>query len=71
MDEKLKIHVNEEITLEMRRPDDFFSFYLLKKHNKLTLAGKVTKKSSALISLKMAERTKAKSAKRSFASKTV
>jgi len=35
----------------------------------LTLAGKVTNLLSASVSLKMAERSEAKSAKRSFASK--
>ena len=40
-----------------------------KKSKKLTSAGKVTNKLSNLISLKVAERSETKSAKRSFSSK--
>jgi hypothetical protein len=39
------------------------------ENGKLTLAGKVTNKLSTSVSLKMAERSEAKSAKRSFSSK--
>jgi len=65
MSKKYEKHYQRECENVNSFPESFFNRIKIK----LTLAGKVTNSLSTSIFLKMAERSEAKSAKRSFATK--